>query len=160
MFIGGIDPGKRGAMCVMNKDGLIVAIEPITSVGNEINLSSIVNFIKQYKDISMFYVERPHAVRIWGVSGSFKFGLYCGMIEGVLSAFAARYQLVKPKAWQKIMHQGTSPDIKPKERSLQVSERLFRGNAFLETPRCKKPHDGMIDAALIAEYGRRQNFNV
>lgn len=49
--------------------------------------------------------------------------------------------------------------IKPtrdtKAMSILAAHRLFPGVSLLRTDKCKKPDDGMSDALLIAEYGRR-----
>ena len=39
--------------------------------------------------------------------------------------------------------------------SITAATRLWPTETFLPTPRCTKISDGMTDAALIAEYGRR-----
>ena len=40
-----------------------------------------------------------------------------------------------------------------KATSLNAARRIFPGETFLATPRSKKPHDGLVDAALIAYVG-------
>ena len=42
-----------------------------------------------------------------------------------------------------------------KNTSIEVCKRLFPGVNLKATDRCKKDHDGMAEALLIAEYGRR-----
>lgn len=42
------------------------------------------------------------------------------------------------------------------QRSIVVAQRLFPGQTLLRSPRAKKPSDGMADALLIAEWGRRR----
>ena len=153
-MICGIDPGKKGGLCVIDMQGKIVDLEIVKHTKDNIDLPSIKCFIKQYKDkVNMFYVERPHAIKLWGVSVSFKLGLYCGNIEGILAGLEAPYTLVKPKAWQAVMHEGTSPEIPAKERSLQVVQRLVPEQKFMINVQSKKPHDGLVDAFLIAKYG-------
>jgi hypothetical protein len=45
-----------------------------------------------------------------------------------------------------------------KAAALNVANQIFPGAQWLKSDRCTKPHDGMIDAALLAEYGRRENI--
>jgi len=42
-----------------------------------------------------------------------------------------------------------------KQMSYLVCSRLWSCYDWKATPRCKKPHDGLTDAAMLAEYGRR-----
>ncbi len=42
-----------------------------------------------------------------------------------------------------------------KEYAYTTAHRLYPSVSFLATDRCSVPHDGMVDALLIAEYGRR-----
>ena len=45
-----------------------------------------------------------------------------------------------------------------KAAALNVAKQIFPAETWLKSERCTKPHDGMIDAALLAEYGRRENI--
>jgi hypothetical protein len=59
--------------------------------------------------------------------------------------------------WQKVMLPGCAKgDTKP--AALARARQLWPAESWLASPRCSKPHDGMIDAALIAEYGRIKNL--
>ena len=43
--------------------------------------------------------------------------------------------------------------LKTKEMSLVSAQRLYPGADLRASTRCKKPHDGIVDALLIATYG-------
>jgi len=60
-------------------------------------------------------------------------------------------------SWQRQML-GNVPQGKTKEAALSMARELWSDETFLETPRCKTPHDGMIDAALIAEFIRTKHI--
>ena len=62
--------------------------------------------------------------------------------------------VVPPKSWQSVMFGGL-PKSDTKAMSYIVRVRLLPGASWLASPRCKKPHDGMTDAALITTYGSR-----
>jgi hypothetical protein len=49
-----------------------------------------------------------------------------------------------------------TPGEDTKQRSVIAAQRLFPNVSLLPTPRCKKPSDGIADALLIAEWGRRK----
>jgi hypothetical protein len=76
-----------------------------------------------------------------------------GAIRGVLECRRIRHHRITPQAWQKVMLVGCKKgDTKP--AALAKARQLWPEESWLASPRCSKPHDGMIDAALIAEYGR------
>ena len=52
------------------------------------------------------------------------------------------------------MHKGIASKMKAKEKSKLAYRRLFPALDLKKTDGCKVPHDGFIDALLIAEYGR------
>lgn len=90
-----------------------------------------------------------------GVTSMFSYGTGYGILQGVVGAFGFPFTLVPPRVWTKVMHAGVSTDISAKEKSLVAALRLFPDQNFLATPRSTKPHQGLIDACLINEYGRR-----
>jgi hypothetical protein len=85
----------------------------------------------------------------------FTYGQGFGELIGMCKALGSAYALIPPKTWQKELFLGTLPDMKPKERALVAAQRLFPKVNLLETPRCRKPHDGIVDALLICEFARR-----
>jgi hypothetical protein len=81
------------------------------------------------------------------------------MIGAVMSyLYGATLDLVQPKKWQadiwanvdKIYKTGKKIDTK--KTSLMAAKRLFPNESFLATSRSRVPHDGIVDAALIAQY--------
>lgn len=71
---------------------------------------------------------------------------------GYCEGLGATVHLVPAKRWQKMMHMGSMAE--GKARSIEVAKRLFPLVSLRASERCKKDHDGMADALLIAEYGR------
>ena len=64
------------------------------------------------------------------------------------------YTLVHPKTWQKVMFMDM-PKEDTKKMSYIVCSRLFPGTSWLANERCRKPHDGILDAVMLACYGFR-----
>jgi hypothetical protein len=81
----------------------------------------------------------------------FSFGQNYGFIQGLLTANRLPYQLVPPQTWKKEFTVNST-----KQTSIDVCKRLFPDVDLLATPKCKKPHDGMAEALLMAEYARRK----
>ena len=96
-------------------------------------------------------LERVGAMPGNGSVSMFKFGKSAGFIEGVLQAFHIPYELISPQKWKKEFSLTSD-----KSKSIEVCNHLFPDVNLLRTERCKKPHDGMAEALLMAEYARRK----
>lgn len=149
----GIDVGANGGYCIMNSEGVILTC----AVLGDLEL-----FMKEMHECSTktyhAVFERVHAMPGQGVSSMFTFGKNVGTIEGILKAYRVPYSTVTPQTWQKEIHVGIDKKLDPKERSRQAAVRLFPHSDFRKSDRCKKAHDGIVDAVLIAEYARRKNL--
>ena len=139
----GVDPGKNGGIAIIDSDGVIAF--PFSEERLLIELDGIA---QEYECIC--YLEHVHAMPKQGVSSTFNFGMNFGFIQGVLKAYKIPYELVTPQKWKKEF--SCTSD---KNTSIEVCKRLFPGVNLKATDRCRKDHDGMAEALLIAEYGRR-----
>ena len=151
----GVDPGLGGGLAIIGNEGIMTETMPVTA--GEIDLARLARWLKAHShDISMAFVEKVHSMPKQGVSSTFKFGDVYGTIKGMLTAFGIPFELVTPQSWTKELHAGVSKGLPAKERSRLVASRLFPDLDLRESSRCRVPHDGMIDALLIAEYGIRK----
>lgn len=142
----GIDPGKNGGIACMNDEGKQAEVFPYDDDVLIDNLEIAYN-----NDVNVIcYLEQIHAMPKQGVSSTFNFGMNYGFIQGVLRAYNIPYELVTPQKWKKEF--SCTAD---KNTSIEVCRRLFPNVNLKATDRCKKDHDGMAEALLIAEYGRR-----
>lgn len=103
-----------------------------------------------------FIMEEPNNSRTPSTAYSVAscFHAIRGLIE---SKSPVRFHRVTPQSWQKEML-GKIPKGESKPMALAKARKLWPKENWLETPRCKTPHEGLIDAALIAEYGRTKNL--
>lgn len=178
----GIDPGAKGGI-VFLKDGKLTAhpmpiwteeiklSKPkklknrIKTHRTEINIS--VNQLEALfkaaigrgmKSDFKVYVEQIKD--IFGISSqaNFKMGYNLGMVHSVLDRVFGEYYMVRPQEWQKQVWIDSDIIKKPNKRndtkatSLNAANRIFPNESFI-LEGCKKPHDGLFDAALIAHYG-------
>lgn len=141
----GIDPGKDGAMAVITPDG--AAIFPFDEGGYRNALDGLRGFHENCRCC----LERVNAMPGQGVTSMFKFGENFGFIRGLLTAYGISYELVTPQKWKKEFQ--ITGD---KNSSVDVCKRLFPGVSLRRTDRCRKDHDGMAEALLMAEYARRR----
>lgn len=143
MWYIGIDPGKSGGIALIGE--VEVEVYPYSDE----KLIEIAGRCSGEK--CMCCVESVHALPKQGVSSTFSFGKSAGFIEGVLRSFGIAYQLIPPQRWKKEF--GLNSD---KQKSIEVCKKLFPQVNLLATERSRKPHDGMAEALLIAEYCRRK----
>lgn len=144
----GIDPGKTGAIAVMDDEG-ILCLEQF-NVDKYVDVLSYVGRSTSAKDIKVC-LEKVGAMPGQGVVSMFNFGHNLGVIEGILSALRIPYQLVPPQTWKKEF--SLTGD---KAKSIEVCKKLFPWVDLRATERSRKPSDGLAEALLMAEYARRK----
>lgn len=172
MKIIGIDPGINGAIACMDETGKIEFIKAMPKISSGFDGHAFDGILQNYQDVECtVFIEDVHALFGSSAKATFTFGKICGMIEGIVLANHLKYIYVQPKVWQKEMFQGvkeirkvsTKAGAKGRVDTKAMSEiackRLFPDIKFVATERCTKTHDGMTDACLIAEYGRRKIKN-
>lgn len=148
----GIDPGKKGALAVIDTEAPAPFAVPFSERG----------YLDVLRDTdsgkSIVALEKVAAMPGQGVTSMFNFGCGFGWIQGILEALRFPYELVPPQRWKKAF--GVTSD---KHTSIRAAQRLFPGVSLLASPRCRIENDGMAEALLLAEYARRnlgRNTNV
>jgi hypothetical protein len=157
MRILGIDPGLNGGLALITEDGIVT--ETIPTIGAEKGKTILIPALKNWlleQKIDHAYLESVHAIFGASAGSTFKFGVVLGIIQGILSACGISFEMVDPKVWTREMHRGVVGKLKSKQKSEIAVSRLFPNVDLKESPRCTRIHDGMMDALLIAEYGRRR----
>ena len=145
----GIDPGKSGGYAVIKT--MTIYNNVIVKPWDDTEFVHDMREIYLDNEISMCCLEKVGAMPGQGVTSMFSFGKSAGFIEGVLEAFSIPYQLVPPQTWKKAYSLNSN-----KQTSIEVCRKLFPAVSLMRTERCKKPHDGMAEALLMAEYARRK----
>lgn len=140
----GVDPGKRGGFAYIDDNGQYVTYPWDDHIFIDTMFSLSIN------QGIIACVEKVSSMPNQGVASMFSFGKSAGYIEGVLSALSIPYQLVVPRKWKHEFSLGNS-----KDDSITICQRLFPEANLYRTPKCYTPSDGMAEALLIAEYGRR-----
>lgn len=158
----GVDPGKNGAVVIIDCQAQIVDKSPMfVDLGGELDPVAYYNFLsKNSNHISHVFVEKVNAMPGQGVTSMFSFGQAFMFSYVVPKLMKLPLTLVTPQSWQKVMHEGIDKTLAAKKRSLIAFNRLFPGLDLRKTERCKGPHDGMIDALLLANYGRLKMVGV
>jgi len=145
MIYVGVDVGKNGGYAIIYPNGIVVD----AMVKGDFDES--MRSVAEADEPIMCCVELVGAMPGQGVTSMFNFGKSLGYIEGVLQALEIPYQLVSPRTWKKEFNLNSD-----KGKSIEVCQKLFPKVSLLATERSKKPHDGMAEALLMAEYARRK----
>lgn len=151
----GIDPGKNGGIVLVDENYNIIEKHIMPIIVDQLNVSKFReifnNWTKKYNLITA--LEDVHSISMSSAKANFNFGRILGATEASISLSGVSMIKVQPKTWQKIAHQGiTKGDAK--EMSLAAATRLAPNENWVmnDNPRAFKPHDGVIDAYLIARY--------
>lgn len=152
-MIVGIDSGSKGAFAFIKEDEIDVVVMPLN--GDEIDIRAISDMLLEVRsEIKMVILEDVFAMQKSSASSMLTFGRSHGKLEGILCALKIPYKLVPAKTWQKVMLTGVF-GIDTKAKALKVASSLFPHVELKASARARNPHTGVVDALLIAEYGRR-----
>jgi len=154
MRVLGIDPGKFGGLAIV-EDGHLKYVGPMP-LTKEMVLDSVkLREIILNHNPDVVFIEKAQAMPRQGVVSMFNYGKGYGFLLGFLDALMYEVKTVTPRTWQGFFYKRVPVQGKtPKERALCMANKLYTGFTWLKSSRSKKPHDGMVDAALIATYGQ------
>lgn len=159
LFIG-IDPGLKGGLAVLDSVGNVKVVQNMpVKASSRIDEDSLFAFLRLFAGSLLWIaLEKSQAMPKQGISSAFNYGFGSGTINGICKAVnPSRYVMVGPKTWQKTIwtDAGSDQRLETKQRTLQAIERLFPHANLKASERCKKPHEGIVDALGIAEWLRR-----
>jgi hypothetical protein len=141
----GIDPGSKGGVVLLDDEGVIAELVSMPTV------DVFADLIEKWKPHHVC-IEKSQSLPGNAASRMYNYGVHNGELRGVLVALQVPFTLVPPKIWQAEMFLGTDSTDLPKKRALEAARRLFPGQDFRASDRCKTPSDGLVDAALIGTY--------
>ena len=171
----GVDPGLHGGVSTIDPEGTTTAI-PIPTITiqkngknrrtyNHAKLSSIFRNLGKQDCFAVLEEQQPRPVYYKDKQGKEKkqgatslFSTGCGfcLLKQALVDFKISHEIIPPKDWQKTF--GISGNKgNTKKQSIEICKRLFPNLSLLPTPKSRKDSDGLADAALIAEFGRRRH---
>jgi len=155
----GIDNGISGGIASVGPCGHLVAWLPMpiqsARKGNEVDVVRLLKWIDEVTGgrvkEAIYTIEEPggskSAKAAMSMAGSFH------SIRAMLEIMGVRWHRVTPQKWQKEMIPGCKGG-ETKPRALAAARQLWPDERWLASERCRTPHDGGIDAALIAEFSR------
>lgn len=157
----GVDNGISGAMVAISAHhGLVIdkILMPTRSTGTsrECDAVAVCEWIENFTHTDEIAValETPSKHSPGTLALCSMWDCY-GVIRGILEANNIRHIRIAPQTWQKEML-GKVPKGETKPYARAIAKELWVTETWLATPRSKKAHEGMVDAALIAEFYRRK----
>jgi hypothetical protein len=158
----GIDNGLTGGLVALSDHpGEPIAMMPMPTrgkaKGNEVDAKAVRDWIFALDGSRLTIIIETPGKHSPGAQALCSMWDSYGAIRAILECCEWRHHRIAPQSWQKVMLIGCAKgDTKP--AALSKARQLWPAETWLASPRCTKPHDGMIDAALIAEYGRIKNL--
>lgn len=154
MKILAFDPGISGGYAVLI-EGVIAARgrmpidKNLKNKKSTINISEVSRLMVEYQpDVVVLERQSPRPGE--GVSSAWTSGYNFGLLFAIASIVVENVALVAPRSWATKLHDPESGLEDAKARSLEVAKKFFPNENFLATDRSSKPHEGIIDALLIA----------
>lgn len=164
----GIDNSLSGALCILSGSQIVSMITmPVkeyvppkkgAKTTREIDIVAVWQWINsivghQLSDVFVM-IEKPTNAKTYraaeAMAGSFH------ALRAMCELKGLNWQRITPQSWQKVMLPGCKVG-NTKPAALSAAKNLWPEENWLATKRSKVPHDGLVDAALIAEYCRRTN---
>lgn len=171
-FVCGVDPGKTGAVALLSLEDNSLKFVGVPLIGTNVDVPRMLAELREVgPSVARGVMEDVHSIFGASAKSNFQFGWINGLMECMLYASGIPFTKVQPKAWQALAWAGIDPVSVPtgkkhkktgkpmykvdtKATSLLVARRLFPDESFLATARSSVPHDGRVDAALMAYYAK------
>jgi len=154
-FILGIDPGKKGGLCIISAKGEVVYLESIPIINEDYNLEELSDFFSFWKDkIGMAYLEKQWGYPRQSSITTFEQGRGYGILQGMLESWGIITEIISAKTWQAGIYKGYPfPDeIDAKDKAFIIAQDIYPEVSFIRG-NSKIPKDGLIDSLLIANFG-------
>ena len=156
MLVMGLDPGLQGGICIRDDESVILEVMPVKD--DLIDIQELHRIIRPYAhEITRVFLEMA-SIRPMQ-AGQFKIGRGFGRIESVLSYLQLPVTIVMPQDWSKIYDHGVTEKNKSKRYGLikkaraKIVQKIYPGINFLATNESRVSHSGLVDAALLADFG-------
>lgn len=157
MIVVGIDPGLSGGLVVLM--GHDQGLRPYHKIPMPVDYGRV--DVRHLGDVLGDEGEHVFIEQAWARPGNASKSIVTslvnyGRILGMLECRQLPHTVVAPGKWTRDLGLKATKDAngkRTKAANIALAKKLFPNETFLATPRCKKPHDGMVDAALIAYWG-------
>lgn len=154
----GIDPGMAGAIAVITPDRSLLSVEMMPILNGTIDTLGFKALVDEYRQQGTFalcMIEKAIVLPNQGSVSGFTMGNNYGRVIAVLEMMGIPFEEIRPLAWKKRMFGSVKYEKnKIKEVAVMRARQLFPELA----PKLLKSKDGLSEALLVAETGRRQFY--
>jgi Holliday junction resolvasome RuvABC endonuclease subunit len=150
----GIDPGVKGVLAVIDRNGRPVYVKRQPLIGGTEDVHGMATAVtfKSSSLIRAAYIEKMFTGPMNRTSAAV-LGKLCGIWIGLLTANRIPFFEVRPQDWQSQFIQGRKANTKPSEQYTIVAHRMWPA---LVDSGCNFD-DNVAAALLMAEFARRQD---
>jgi len=156
MIFVGIDPGHKGAIVKLDENLKILGYRLIQTCKNP---KEFFDFIS---DADYVILEKSGPRRGEGVKSVFNYGFGYGYIMSAVdyANYVKKLAIGKtfvvsnpiPNVWHRYFRHALPTALRKKSASYYWAKHIWPQETFI-VERCRKPHMGIVDAAMIAAYG-------
>ena len=151
MKIIGIDPGKKGALVAVDEKLNLLGCLLIS------DCQSPRDFLNFTKNADLIVLEHAQPYTGEGVKSCFTYGegfgwLLCAIEFAKYLQGDIETRLVPPAGWYAYFRKAMPTALRKKQASYYWAKHVWPSETFL-IGKCKKPHLGVVDAAMLALYG-------
>lgn len=162
MIYAGCDNGLTGGLVALSETA---GLPPISMIpmpikakgkGNEVDALAVWEWMQSLHSELCVVIETPgkHSPGLMALCSMWD---SYGALRAICEVKGIRHIRISPQTWQSVMLPGCEKG-NTKPYALSVARQLWPQETWLATPRCKKPSDGLVDGALIAEFARRKGL--
>jgi Holliday junction resolvasome RuvABC endonuclease subunit len=159
----GIDPGLTGGFAVVSGDRIrykmvMPTLSFTTKEGKtktEIDREGVLSFLKIFPPHVHVVIEEQEAFRSQNITSTCTTCKNYGMLLMALTLARLYITEVPSGIWQKyygIVSVKKGEGETTKQQAYRIAQAKYPHVDFRKSGRAQKPHDGMVDAALIADY--------
>lgn len=153
-FYVAIDPGLNGALVVLTDSGALHSAHRTPLTAGVHDIAAMKAIVATIPKPCVVFCEQPIRVNRGGGNSDSGYLGVCASVKFWRAAFGkVSIATVQPKTWQTVLLSGVQGRT-TKDKSINWC-RVFLPELDLYPGKCTNPHDGISDAACIAEYGRR-----
>lgn len=149
-YIIGIDPGKTGAIAMLDDDGELITMDDMPAIGKHVSVALLKNIFHECQKCAeprlgervTCVIEDVYSSPQMGVTSAFSFGRSKGAVEAMAAGLGMRLVYVTPAKWKKDMSL-----TKNKGHSRALATQRWPADAELFK---RVKDDGRAEAALVA----------
>jgi len=148
VIVCGIDPGAQGAIAFLSTGASGIVVIDMPYANGEVEAGELASLLRA-GDPDIVWLESVHSMTGQGVATMWKMGENVGVVKGVCGALKLPRRMVTPQTWKRTLGV-RGKGLEGKRAAVALARQLWPAERWLSSKH------GRADAALIADYGRRQ----